>query len=134
MPIITFDRRAVSIKINLKDDDTPIILWEECKAKFLLVGQQFRNKQRNAERRKRGRVLHSLKEADRLLDTDLNGPEAAIQKMAAQEKLNLMEQIQLERLAILTKVKWLKEGERPSPFFTRRLKAGRACKLINLNQ
>jgi len=104
--------------------------WDACKKKFLLLGQQHRNKKRNSNRRQRTRLQQALKEADRKLDSNPNDPIVIESHMEALNSLDQMEKDHLDRIATMAKVKWIEEGERPSPYFTQKLKSGRERKAI----
>ncbi|KAG0269858.1 hypothetical protein BGZ96_006389, partial [Linnemannia gamsii] len=77
--------------------------WDACKARFLLLGQQFRNKQRNANRRQRTRLQQALKEADRKMDIDPNDPTAIESHLNSLNNLDQMEKDHLDLVATMAK-------------------------------
>ena len=103
---------------------------DACKAKFLLAGQQFRNKKRIENRKERVRLQRILRDADRKLDSLPGNPAAVEDRLKAIENLHSLEADRIDHVATLAKVKWLEEGERASPFFTERLKATSTRKSI----
>lgn len=106
------------------------VFWDACKKRFLLAGQQFRNKKRIENRRERVRLQRTLRDADRKLDSRPGDPTAVEDRLKAIENLHTLQSDHIDHVATLAKVKWLEEGERASPFFTERLKATSTRKSI----
>lgn len=115
--------------------NSPGEFWEECKLRFLTAGQQYQNNLRNRNRRKKATLQSKLRQADLTLDKDPNDEEALVTRITLKKELQHLDRDHLEHLATLAKIKWLEEGERASPFFTARLKAGKKSQtLLALNR
>jgi exonuclease III len=109
---------------------TPGEFWDDCKAKCLFAGLQYRKRKRHKDSRERVELFSTLKLADIALDNQPNHPEALDVYNAARQDLRKYETYRMDRDIMLSKIQWIEEGERASPDFTKKLKRGYAKRSI----
>ena len=101
---------------------SPGEFWDDCKKKCLFAGLQYRKRKRYQDSRERVNLQQQLKEADLALETQPNHPQALDTRHEAWERLCNLEAYRMDRALMISKVKWIEEGERATPEFTKQLK------------
>lgn len=106
-------------------NQTIALYWDECKEKILKAGLDYGKKKRKKNMAKKRELTRALEQADAALDRNPRSHKAIDKQVSCLAELQELEKYELDRIAIMAKVKFLEEGERATPWFTAKLHARR---------
>lgn len=99
--------------------------WDECKTRILEEGLKYAKKKRRENMDKRRKLTRALAQADATLDHKPRNKAAIARRGQCLADLGELSQYELQKVAMMAKVKWVEEGEKATPYFTMLLNARR---------
>lgn len=110
---------------------TPSAFWEFAKKEILRLGLSFAKKRRQANRQQQQDITNGILECDKALERDPSDMGALREKTKKQQEAVEYQARRMDHVALMSKVKYLEEGEKASPFFTKRLISSQRRKQID---
>lgn len=105
--------------------------WDKCKEKILNMGLEYGKKKRKQNMKKKRNLTRDLERADATLDRDPRNRKSIAKQQRCLAELQELEKYELDRVALMAKVKFLEEGERATPWFTAKLHSRRKKAMIS---